>query len=669
MSIPLLNDILIILALSIAVLIVCHKLRIPTIVGFLVTGILAGPHGFRLINAVDEVEVLAEIGIALLLFTIGIEFSLAGLLRIAKSVLLGGGTQVILTMTLTVLTALSFGEPADVALFVGFVVALSSTAIVLRTLQERSEIDSPHGRTSLAILIFQDIAIVPMILVVPMLAGMEGDFRQSVPILLTKAGGVVLLVIGGARWFVPWLLFHIVRLRSRELFMISVVAICLAVAALTAALGLSLALGAFLAGLIISDSEYSHQALGSVQPFRDLFSSFFFVAVGMLLNLEFFAGHLGLILGLTLLTMVGKCVIATVTTMVIGFSVRTAVLTGIALSQIGEFGFILLKTGQDHAMLSEGLYQCILAVSIITMAVTPFIMMAASAVADWSTKLPLPVRLREGIQAAETDKEMTDHAALDDHLIIIGFGLNGRNLANAAKMGGIPYVIIELNAETVRAERARGETIFFGDASHEAVLSHAGLKAARVVVVTIPDPAATRKITVGARQANDNVYIIARTRFVREVGPLQALGADEVIPEEFETSIEIFVRVLRKYWIPVDIIELFAADVRADSYRVFRGTAPNLSDTQELPFTGFEIATFRVGNQSSADGGSIAELDIKNKYGLTLLAVNRGDHLIAGPDPGLTLEIGDVVVVAGRRSEIIDAAVVFQPPRIQIADQ
>ncbi|MBW2366158.1 MAG: cation:proton antiporter, partial [Deltaproteobacteria bacterium] len=274
MEIPLLNDIVVIFGLAIAVLFICHRLRVQAVVGYLLTGIFVGPYGFGLVKAVHEVEILAEIGIVLLLFTIGIEFSLKKLLQIRKSVLMGGSLQVLLTFLATLFIAMRFGQVFGEAVFIGFLVALSSTAIVLKLIQERAEVDSPHGRTILGILIFQDIIIVPMILLTPLLAGATGNLGESVLILLAKGIGIILLVMVGTKWIVPQVLYQITRTRNQEIFLLSVVVICLGVAWLTSKAGLSLALGAFLAGLIISESEYSHQALGNILPFRDVFTSF-----------------------------------------------------------------------------------------------------------------------------------------------------------------------------------------------------------------------------------------------------------------------------------------------------------------------------------------------------------------------------------------------------------
>lgn len=661
MNIPLLSDIVIIFGLSIAVLWLCHRLRVPTIVGFLLTGILAGPHGLALISAVHDVEVLAEIGVVLLLFTIGIEFSLKDLLRIKKSVLLGGSLQVSLTLFAALAVARQLGLTVGESVFIGFLVSLSSTAIVLKLLQEKAEVDSPHGRTTLAMLIFQDVIIVPMMLFTPLLAGAMGNVVQSLLLLVAKGFGIILVVIVSAKWIVPSLLFHIARTRSRELFLLSVVVTCLAVAWLTSSIGLSLALGAFLAGLVISESEYSHQALGNILPFRDVFTSFFFVSIGMLLDVGFLFQQPARIALMVFSVLALKTILAGFATALLGFPLRTTILVGLALSQVGEFSFILSETGVVYGLFTGDTYQLFLAVSILTMAATPFIMAVGPRLADVVVQWPLPRRFKLGWYPPPGGNGVDRKADVKDHLIIIGFGVNGRNVARSAKVAGIPYQIIEMNPDTVRDERAKGEPIYYGDATQEAVLEHAGIEAARVLVVAISDPVATRSITALARRWNPQVHIIARTRFLQEMGPLLEVGANEVIPEEFETSVEIFTRVLTKYLIPRDDIERFIAEVRADGYEMFRSLSTestSLSDLK-LHLTDVEISTLRVDQRSPIVGKTLAQIDLRKKYGVTVLAIRRDSDILSNPDGDTTLWVDDVLVLLGSPERVAEVSSLF----------
>ncbi len=661
MDIPLLNDVVIIFGLSVAVLLACNRLRVPTVVGFLLTGMLAGPHGLGLIKAVHEVEVLAEVGVVLLLFTIGIEFSLKSLLQIRRSVLVGGSLQVLLTLLSAFLLAGQMGRGFGESIFIGFLISLSSTAIVLKLLQERAEVDAPHGRTVLGILIFQDIVVVPMMLLTPLLAGVGGSLGGAMLILLVKGAGVILLVILGSKWVVPRVLYQVARTRSRELFLLSVVVICLAVAWLTHQAGLSLALGAFLAGLIVSESEYSHQALGSILPLQDVFTSLFFVSVGMLLDVEFLLQNLAWIALTALGVLILKTLTAGFAAVLLGSSLRTGVLAGLSLSQIGEFSFILSRTGLENGLLAGEAYPFFLSVSVLTMLTAPLLIAVAPRVAEAVLRLPLPERVKEGFYPVPGVSGEDRRCDLKDHLVVVGYGVNGRNVARAARAAGIPYAIVEMNPETVRREIANGEPIYYGDAIQEAVLCQAGIRAARVAVLAISDPVATRRITALAKRLNPGVCLIVRTRFLREMGPLFEAGADEVVPEEFETSIEIFTRVLAKYLIPRDEIEGFVAEVRSDGYEMFRSLSresPSSFDLK-LHLPDVEVRALRVAPGSPGAGKTLSEMALRSSYAVTLLAIRRGEKTLPNPDGNTRLCAHDILILVGPPDRIAGVAHFF----------
>jgi len=660
MEIPLLNDIVVIFGLAIAVLFICHRLRVPAVVGFLLTGIFVGPYGLGLINALHEVEILAEIGVVLLLFTIGIEFSFKRMLEIKKSILMGGSIQVLLTLLVTFLIARQLGQPIGESVFIGFLISLSSTAIVLKLIQERAEVDSPHGRTTLGILIFQDIIIVPMILVTPLLTGATGNLGESILLLIAKGIGIIGLVFVSAKWIIPQVLYQIAQTRSQELFILSIVVICLAVAWVTSSAGLSLALGAFLAGLIISESEYSHQALGNILPFRDVFTSFFFVSIGMLLDVGFLFRQPGTIALIALGILVLKSIIASFATVLLGFPLRTSLLVGLALGQVGEFSFILSRTGVEHGLMAGDMYQMFLAGSVLSMAATPFIITLAPRLADIILRFPLPKRLISGFYPVSKTK-VVDRK---DHLIIIGFGVNGRNVARAARVAGIPYAVIEMNPKTVRNEQAQGEPIYYGDSTQEAVLQHANIKDARIVVIAINDPASTRRITEIIRRLNPKVHLIVRSRYLQEMKPLYELGANEVIPEEFETSVEIFTRVLAKYLIPRDEIERLVAEIRSDGYEMFRSLFRESSSFSDLnlQLPDVEISTLRVVERSPLVGKSLAEIELRKKYGVTVLAIRRNSQILSNPNVNMPFCDNDVLFVLGPPDRVAEVAGLSQNP-------
>jgi len=654
LHIPLLDEIVIIFGLAIGVLYLCHQLRIPAIVGFLVTGVLAGPHGFRLIGAVQEVESLAEIGVVLLLFTIGLEFSMKKLWQIKRTVLVGGSFQVFATVIVTFLIARMFGQDIGKSIFLGFLVSLSSTAIVLRLLQERAEVDSPQGKIDLAVLIFQDVVAVPMMLLIPLMKGGTGNITGPFIMLFLKGIAIVVLAIISARWVVPHVLFLIAKTRSRELFLLTVVVICLSVAWLTSSVGLSLALGAFLAGLIISESEYSYQALSSLLPFRDLFTSIFFISIGMLVDSRVVLEQPGAVLLIIIGVLTIKTIIAGGGAALLGYPFRTMVLAGLAISQIGEFSFILSKAGVEHGLLSGSGYQIFLAVSVLSMALTPFIITQGASTAALLMRFPMPMRLQTGLKRVTEEADNNDEEIPRDHLLIIGYGLNGRNVARAARSAGIPYLIVEMNPVTVKKEKSKGEPIYFGDASQHAVLEHVGVHNARVMVVAIPDPVATRMIVATARSLNSRLYLITRTRYLQEMEPLYNLGSNEVIPEEFETSVEIFSRVLAKYLIPRDEIERSIARVRNDGYGMLRSLSaeattfcsPSFCDhTLYLPDA--EICSFRVKEGAPVEGKTLAQVALRKKYGVTLLSIRRESETVSNPDADTLFLPGDICVVVG----------------------
>ncbi|TAJ45329.1 cation:proton antiporter domain-containing protein [Methanofollis fontis] len=658
MDAPLFDSIIIVFGLAILILFVCTRLRIPAIVGFLITGMLVGPHALGLIPDSQTVSTIAEIGIILLLFTIGMEFSFQNLLRIRRAVLIGGSVQVLLTIAVVAAVAMIAGLSVQQAIFFGFLLSLSSTAIVLSILQGRSEVESPHGRTALGILIFQDLVIIPMMLLVPILAGEAGEGASSIPMFLLTSVAILGFVIVSARWLVPYLLFQVARLRSKEIFLLSIVVICLFTAWLTASAGLSLSLGAFLAGLIISESEYSHEALGAILPFKDVFTSFFFISVGMLLNIGFLLENPAIILALTAGIVLLKAAVAGTATLAIGYSLRTAVLAGLSISQIGEFSFVLSESGASYGLIDNGMYQGFLAVTVISMIATPFLIDSAPRAAERAMRLSLPTRIRQGT----VPETKTGEHEQKDHIIIIGFGLGGRNVARAARAADIPYVIVETNPETVREERDRGEPIHYGDATRRAVLAHAGIAAAKVLVIVISDPTATRRIVAAARRANPHLRIIARTRYMGDIAELSRLGADEVVPEEFVTSIEIFSRILSSYLVPRDEIERFAAEVRTDGYVLFRSSEAPAPALEDIGFyrPGAEIESLRVSAGAPISDQSLGEMNLRRRFGVTVLAIRRGAGVITAPCGDTRIEEDDICVVIGPEDRIADLEPLFR---------
>jgi monovalent cation:H+ antiporter-2, CPA2 family len=657
------GDLLIILLASVPVAYVCLRLKLPLLVGLMLTGIAIGPSGFGLVKETEAVEVLAEIGVMLLLFTIGLEFSVKRLGEMKRLVLLGGGLQVILTIAAMVGTTMLLGRSFTQAVFFGFLVALSSTAIVLKSYVERNEVDAPHGRAGVAILLFQDISIVFMLLVVPLLGGEDiVSFTQIVIDLGTSLGALVLIVL--AAWFLlPPFLKKMVHMRSPEAFLLTVVLLCLGMSWVTSHFGLSLALGAFIAGMVLADSDYSHQVTTEVLPFRDVFNSVFFVSIGMLLSVTALIANIGHVLLIVVAIVLGKALIIWGIVRMLGYSQRIAIMVALGLAQIGEFSFVLARVGQSVNLLPEQDYQTFLAASIISMIATPFLISAAPRVGFFMQGF-----LRDGprhdVQNTEEDIHLTSSGGLQQHVIIVGYGLNGKNLARVLRTVGIPYLVLELTADVVRRAKTRGEKINFGDATRREVLLHAGIERASSLVLAMSDPGAARRTVALARSLNPEVYIIVRTRYVAEITELLDLGANEVIPEEFETSIEIFSRVLHHYGIPRNVVEQQVARIRQQGYEILRSaTAPSGPvSIPKIHLDGAMTEAITLNADSPVVGKNLGELNLRGESGATVIAVVRGDGSTKiSPGANYQLSEGDTVVLLGSSKKIARAVNIVQP--------
>lgn len=649
MELPLLTDIVIILGVSVPLILIFQRFKLPSILGLILAGIIVGPHALSLVHAAHDVEIMSEIGVIFLLFVIGIEFSLSQLAQIRRTVFVGGTLQVGLTIAAVTGIGIWYGMETTHALFMGFLVSLSSTAIVLKLLQEQKAMHTPHGRVALAILIFQDIIVVPFMLVTPILAGQSENWMYDLLLLTLKVLLVIALTYVLARYIVPWILDRVVRTKNKELFILTLVVICFATAWMTYSVGLSLALGAFFAGLIISESSYSHQATSQILPFREIFISFFFVSIGMLLDVEFFLKNIHWILLLSVLTFVVKGLIAAFSAGVIKYPARTVILSGMTLSQVGEFAFVLSATGIAYGLLSDSTYQYFLSVSILTMAATPFIMKYEESISDKILRLaiPRPVRVRLDRMSQFRNTQQEEKLELKDHLIIIGYGINGKNVAKAARSAEIPYAILELDPNLISSAEADGHPIHFGDATDEHTLEGINVSFARVIVIAISDQEATKRILQLIRKHTETAFVIVRTRYVKEIERIIQLGADEVIPEEFETSIEIFTKVLRKYLIPFDEIEQFTHQIRSGNYELLR-SAGGIKPTSSLTIPNLEIATLRVSQvKNDVVGRRLDESNLRQRFSINLLAIQRGNRYLSALTPDTVIEHDDVLFVVG----------------------
>lgn len=554
-----------IFSLSLFIVLICDRLKLPTILGFLVAGIISGPHGLKLVSNVDDVHHIAEVGVMLLLFRIGMKLKFGKIADIKRYFFIAGPLQVGLTALAGFFIGKFLGKPIGESVFLGFLLSLSSTAVVFKILEDRGESITPHAKVMMGILIFQDVAAVLMLLMTPHLTptGLS-QLNLSLLMELLKGLSTLAVVLWLAEKIVPNFLYYITKTHRNELFLLSILTICFGVAWVASSLGLSLSLGAFMAGLIIADSEYSSEALGGVIPYQEVFTSFFFVSVGMLFQLGFVLQH-PLEIALFIVGIIAlKSVIAVSVIMATGMPLRTSILAGFSISQIGEFSFVLMRLGDQVGIGSESIGQCFMAASVLTMFLTPLMMVLAPLLAQWVMRLPLPKLLANGFSPLDAPHEKQE---FHDHLVIVGYGYNGTHLSRAAKDANIPYAILTMNTDMVRAEKKKGEPIFFGDATHDAVLNHVNIESAKAMAVIVNDPVAAERIVSHVRSLNPEIYIIVRAKYMNQIPKLLQSGANEVVPDEFGVSVEIFSHVLSQFKATPDLIDRCIQVVREERYR------------------------------------------------------------------------------------------------------
>jgi monovalent cation:H+ antiporter-2, CPA2 family len=655
MELVILKDIVIIFALSTFVNLIFNRIKIPVIIGYLITGVIAGPHLLGLVHSPEDVKRMADIGVILLMFTIGLEFSLNHLLKIRRIVFVGGFVQLTLTAVTTMLLARFYSMPWSGALFMGFINALSSTAVVLKILQEKSAVTSNTGRTIVGILIFQDIVVVPLMLFTPLLGGGKANIPEELLVLLIKTIGMVLFIYAGNRWLIPKLLHAVAMTRSQELFMMTIILILLSVALLTYSIGMSLAFGAFIAGLMISESEYSHNAFSDLMPFKDVFTSFFFVSVGMLLNLNFLVEHPLLVIVTVIAVIFIKTIVAGFTGFILGHNLSETIVVGLSLAQVGEFSFILAGIGLTYSLLNDYYYQLFLAVAVISMALTPFLIKSSKPIAVLAGLLPLPTFLVNGLYPA---REL-EIAETKNHIVLIGKDSRVINLAAMLRHMGINFISIIFDPALAKKQVDKGYTAIYGDAVDIPTLKKAYVQNAGLIVVSVGDLIGAMAIVDKTRQLNHHAYMLVRTKHVTDIEELYKLGANQVIPEEFETAIDFFERILAKNLVPRIDIENAVAIIREHNYGDFREDNPGkrFSILNDIP--NIEISAFNVEKNSALSGKSLIETDLRNKYGLTVLAVKRGNDIIEHPSPSIVFISGDIVYVLGKPELLSSAAALF----------
>lgn len=660
-TLPFLTELVALFIVSVGIAYICYRLNIVPIVGFLIAGVVIGPNALGLVQDQELVDILAEIGIILLLFTIGIEFSLDKLARIKKAIFLGGGLQVGITVALVAFILSFWGISWNTAIYTGCLVALSSTAIILGLLSDEDKTGTPAGQLSLAILIFQDLIIVLMVLLVPILAGQTQSI-SAIGWILLKAGVLITVVLALAERIVPWILGHVARTRRQELFLLTVVAICFGTAAITSFVGVSLALGAFLAGLVVSESHFSEQAISEILPLRIIFNAVFFVSVGMLLDLSYVIANPLIILGTALVVVMLKFVTATVSMITLRYPVRIIAASGLILAQIGEFSFVLERVGRSAGITPAGMgdagVQTFIAVTVLLMIATPFMFHKSNVFGNLLGKTPL----RHLARASSSLTEEKSEIKLEDHVIIVGYGPAGRHLVQVLRDSGIPFIVIEMNPDSVEEMQKESIPVIFGDASRQYILNLAAVKKAKLCVIATNDPDSSPRIIRQARHLNPILQIFVRTRYLSDIEQFESLGADVVVPEEMETTVRLFYHVLGAYMIPQPEIEEHIKTLRAHDYGIVRGSIQeaHLMVLQGLDEEGLHTRAVAVRDHSHAAGRTLKELQLRNEYGLTVLAVKRNERTIGNPSGDFRLQPDDRLVLVGNADQFVKCSDLFR---------
>lgn len=648
----LLTDFLLILAVALPIAVVFTRLQLPSLVGFLVAGAVIGPHGLALIHASQTVDAMAEVGLILLLFVVGLELSLGQVLQLGGRIMLAGVGQLVLTGVLVAMVVRTAGGSATAAALAAFVVVHSSTAIVLKVLADRRELDALHGRICLGIVLIQDLSLLPLMLVLRAMGTAEGWTWSALLALALQAVLALVAIVVVARLVLPAVLRRVADMRSREVFTGTIVVVALGTAWLAGQLGLSLAVGALLAGLVISESEYSHAVVADVLPFRDTLNSIFFISVGMLVPLPAVAANLPFFVGAAALVLAGKAVVVFALVRLLYGSGRVAFHAAVALASMSELAFVLLRAAVDWGLVDAAGYEQFVAVAVLTMLPTPFFMSWSDRVWAWW----------ERRTAGETAPAAAARPAAPAHVVIVGFGLNGENLARVLRATGIPLVVVELDPRRAHAAQYDGAPVIFGDATKPQVLRAAAVERAQVVVIAISDAAATRRIVAHVRHLAPDVPIIVRTRYVAEIEELRRLGATEVIPEEFETSVEIFARVLRRLRVPRNIIQAQIDLVRSEGYRMLRGLALPRATLDQLDsiLAATTTESFLVTRDSPLVGRTLRDLRLRKDTGATVIAIVRHGTPRTNPQPDEPLQAGDILVLVGAHEQLDRALQVLQ---------
>ena len=639
MDIHLLQNMAVILITAVIVLLIFNKLKLPTMIGLFITGIVLG----HAINDTSMISTLSELGVVFLLFIIGLEFSIEKFSAIKRYALIGGILQVSLTTALVTLLGLALGLTLNSAIFLGFLVAFSSTAIVMKIMQQKHLNHSVQGRVTLGILIFQDIAVIVVILITPLLGGQSIELH-TFPALLIKIIGIAILIFIGAKWFIPLALKDAAKTKNRDLFMLLTLFICMGTTFATSLIGIGPELGAFLAGLLISNTEYSHQTLGYIQPFQDVFMSLFFISIGLMVNLHLFLYNIGIILALTAIILVIKFTATLLTGKALNLPNKISISIAILLSQIGEFSFVLAREGMSYGLMTKEFFSIFLGVSILTMSLSPFLQKFTPQITKLLSRTSY---FQEDKELKTLPEELTEAQPIEDHVILVGMGRAGKQMTKACNQFHVPILAVDMNPIIVEQQQNLGVPIIYGNASNENVLKQLRVTSSQCIVISASTYEGTLKTIDTARRLNPDIHIIVRTKYLKNIEEVIEAGADEVIPKEFETSILMFTRIMDYYNKDMDEIAEAVNDLRSDNYDAFRSvSSEDVSAYLSNSFTEVELDSIRVYNDAH-----ISDFPFE-KNNLTITSVIRDNSTIIHIDDNFQFLEDDIILFTGLRYDI-----------------
>ncbi|MBK7106787.1 MAG: cation:proton antiporter [Ignavibacteriae bacterium] len=637
----LLFDIITLLSLAILIILIASKFNIPVLIGFLFTGILIGPSAFSLVSNISDIEILAEVGIILLMFTIGLEFSLEKINQLKKDFILFGGLQVLLTWIVLGIICFSFGLNISQSIFIGFAISLSSTAILLKYLKDSDKLNTPSGIKIIGILLFQDAALIPFLILLPALTTTSEFSTSIIYNILISIGSITILLIA-SKFFIPKLFNLILNLRLAELFIVTIFVIIFGISFAAYKLGASLAMGAFIAGLSISDTEHAHHVNTELIPSRNLFNSIFFISIGMFVDISFFKNNfIEIIASMSVLILI-KGIILLAIFYFLKNTISNGIITALSLAHIGEFSFILLRLSNQNNLFSDYIYQLLISASVLSMFFIPLLIKIGD---NLSSKSNLKTKLN--------DSDKTENIKLKNHTIIAGFGVNGKNISNVLKLIGIPFIIIEANPKTVRKYRKLNYPIYFGELDRKENLDSMGIINAALLVIAISDIEATQRAIKIAKSINPNIKLIVRANYVTQVEEMYKLGADLVISQDLETSLVFLNHILDYYNLPRNITRLQTNLLKKEHYKFFTSHNKNYEwNIFESDIIQKDNEMFFISSSSKLISKNILEFEpVKNDV-IKIIGIVRDNKIVADNLEFEKVQKFDTLILSGNHRNL-----------------